>query len=102
MPDNIDKVFLLNPNIEIRNPWPRPGLHGHPNHLGMSRQGRPKQYQNPNVNNLKQMQITTWILCFFLKFGFLSLEFFSYFGIRISEFTVSDKWIKRQEYKSAL
>ena len=22
--------------VETRNPWPRPGLHGHPNHLGMS------------------------------------------------------------------
>ena len=127
MPDNIDKVFLLNPNIEIRNP---------------------KQYQNPNVKNLKQMQITTWWirkkspklvissearnLCsvthwkykispcgrndiiaefdflrvhhyldfiFFLIFGFLSLEFVSYFDIRISEFPVSDKWIKCNHFE---
>ena len=25
----------------LKSPWPRPGLHGHQNHLGMSRQGRP-------------------------------------------------------------
>ena len=29
------------PGSRLKSPWPRPGLHGHQNHLGMSRQGRP-------------------------------------------------------------
>jgi len=38
------KIWVERFNVHgsrLKSPWPRPGLHGHQNHLGMSRQGRP-------------------------------------------------------------
>ena len=78
-------------------------------HAWQYRQGflTKSEYRNPKSQTIPKSECQKFKtnadyyldFMFFLKFGFLLLKFVSYFDIRISEFPVSDKWIKCNHFE---